>query len=320
MTAELLAFVLVLVQPGGGWQSLGLISLLVQWIALGSSALLCYLRPRLARLSAPRAALVSYILVLAVTAAVAEGAWWLAAPVTAGHPMFLGRVLAVAAIVAAVVLRYLYVQHEWWRRMRAAAEARNEALQARIRPHFLFNSLNTIASMIPVAPSRAERLVEDLADLFRASLAGGDRLVSLADELALAQGYLRMERERLGERLCVAWDVDALPRHALIPPLTLQPLFENAVYYGIEPRRNGGTLTVSGRRDADMLEIALINPAPERPGRSTGFGMAQENVRERLALAFGHEGRLEANGRDGVYHVTVRFPYWRGMADEDTHR
>lgn len=322
VTAELLAFVLVLVQPGGGsWQTLGLVSLLVQWIALGSSALLCFLRPYLAGSPGPRAALASYGLILLVTAAVMEGAWWLAAPITGeGHALFLGRAVAVAAIVAAVVLRYLYVQHEWRQRLHAEAQARNKALQARIRPHFLFNSLNTIASMIVVAPERAERLVEDLADLFRASLGRGEQLVPLGDELALAEGYLRMERERLGERLRVDWRVESLPRNALIPPLTLQPLFENAVYYGIETRREGGTLYVAGRRDGDRLEIELANPAPQRLRRHGGFGMAQANVRERLALAFGQQGSLEVNEREGVYHVVVRFPYRRGMADEDTDR
>ncbi|WP_435104314.1 sensor histidine kinase [Arhodomonas sp. AD133] len=322
VTAELLAFVLVLVQPdGGSWRMLGLVSLLVQWVALGSSAVLCQLRPHLARLSGPRAALASYALILIITAAVAEGAWWLARPLPATqHAPFVARALAVAAIAAAVVLRYLYVQHEWRHRLQSEAEARIDALQARIRPHFLFNSLNTIASMIATSPTTAERLVEDLADLFRASLTPRGRLVPLSDEIAMVEGYLRMEHERLGERLRIRWRVAAIPDDALIPPLTLQPLFENAVYYGIEPRRDGGTLTITGRRRDDELEIELSNPAPKRINRGGGFGMAQSNVRERLALAFGQAGRLTASEGEGVYHVSVRFPYRQGVVDENTHR
>ncbi|WP_440996735.1 sensor histidine kinase [Arhodomonas sp. SL1] len=320
VTAELLAFVLVLAQPdGGSWQALGLVSLLVQWIALGSAALLCYLRPLLARQPGPWAAAVSYVLVLVVTAVVSEGAWWLAGPLTEqGHALFVGRAVAVAAIVALGVLHYLYVQHEWRSRIQAAAEARNEALQARIRPHFLFNSLNTIASMITVAPGRAERLVEDLADLFRATLGRSERLVPLSEELSLVEGYLRMEHERLGERLSVVWRTGSLPGEALIPPLTLQPLFENAVYYGVEPRREGGTLMVTGRVVGEIVLVELVNPLPPATARTPGFGMAQSNVRERLALAFGHQASLEVNEREGVYHVIVRFPYRRGVADENT--
>lgn len=323
---ELLVFVLVLARPGGwSWEALSLLSLYVQWIALASAALLCLLRRRLLALGDRRGALASYALVLIVAGVVAEIAWRLLPPgtvVEGGRATFVGRSFAITAIVAAVALRYLYLQHQWRARMQAAADARIDALQARIRPHFLFNSLNTIASAISVDPRLAERLVEDLADLFRASLARDERrLVPLGEELALVDGYLRMEHQRLGERLDVAWRVDGVPRAALIPPLTLQPLLENAVYYGIEPREQGGTVTLTGGVSGDELLIEVRNPAPSVPRRrSAGFGMAQANVRERLALAFGERGQLEVSTADGVYHVTVRVPYRRGPVDEDTHR
>lgn len=322
---ELLVFVLVLARPGGwSWEALSLLSLYVQWIALASAAVLCVLRGRLLRLGDRRAALASYALVLIVAAVVAELGWRVlpAASLDGGRTAFVGRSLAITAIVAAVALRYLYLQHQWRARLQAAADARIDALQARMRPHFLFNSLNTIASTISVDPRLAEGLVEDLADLFRASLARDERrLVPLAEELALVDGYLRMEHERLGRRLQVAWRVDGAPRGALIPPLTLQPLLENAVYYGIEPREEGGTVTLTGGVSGDELLLEVRNPAPSVPRRrSAGFGMAQANVRERLLLAFGERGRLEVSTADGVYHVTVRVPFRRGPVDEDSHR
>ncbi|UEX78074.1 sensor histidine kinase [Spiribacter halobius] len=323
---ELLVFVLVLARTGGwSWEALSLLSLYVQWIGLVSAAVLCLLRRRLLGLGARRGALASYALVLIVAALAAAIAQWLLPPAVlpaGGGSAFLARTFAITAIVAAVALRYLYLQHQWRARMQAAAEARIDALQARIRPHFLFNSLNTIASAIGVDPRLAERLVEDLADLFRASLTRDERrLVPLAEELALVDGYLRMEHQRLGERLDVAWRLDGLPRGALIPPLTLQPLLENAVYYGIEPREEGGTITLTGGVSGDQLLVEVRNPAPSMPRRrSAGFGMAQANVRERLLLAFGERARLEVSTADGVYHVTVRVPYRRGPVDEDTHR
>src|SRR5690606_31316183 len=202
-----------------------------------SAAGMAAFRPLLAGRGNAIAATVAYAWVLIVTAAVSYGGYRLLEPAAlAGPREFVLRSLGVAGIVAAVALRYLYMQHEWKRRLESESAARIEALQARIRPHFLFNSLNTIAAMIEAAPKAAEAAVEDLADLFRAALAANSRLVPLCDELALARGYLALEHLRLGERLQVEWDVDTLPVDALVPPLTLQPLLENAVYHGIEPR------------------------------------------------------------------------------------
>ncbi len=323
VTGELLVFVLVLVRADAGWADLGLTSLYVQWIALASAAVLCLLRPALSRFRGAVAGLLCYALIVGVTLAVGLAATVLLPAGTFGVTRggFVGRSVAVAAIVAAIVLRYLYVQYDWRRRVQNAADARIDALQARIRPHFLFNSLNTIASLITAAPIVAERLVEDLADLFRASLGRGDRLVPLAEELALVEGYLRMEQQRMGERLRIERDLAGVPADALIPPLTLQPLLENAVYHGIESLEGGGVVRMGGERSGDEVCIRVSNPLPvEAARRRPGAGIAQANVRERLALAFGRSGVLEARQRDRVYHVTVRFPYRPRVVDEDTHR
>ena len=317
MSGELLAFVLVLVAPGAdAWQTLALASLFVQWVVLCSAAVLCSLRPLLAGMTDAVAGTLSYGLILLITGVVALLGHWLLEPVAAdGERMaFVLRSLAVAAIVALVVLRYLYVVHAWHRRLESEAQARIDALQARIQPHFLFNSLNTIASMIPTAPAVAEAAVEDLADLFRASLAGDERLVPLGEELQLARGYLHMERLRLGERLQADWRVEALPADALIPPLTLQPLLENAVYYGIEPRLDGGRIEIDGERKGDRLRLRIRNPRPQQAGgpRRAGHGMAQANIRERLALAFGKAASLTLRESGEDYQVELLLPYRRG--------
>lgn len=315
LSGQLLAFVLVLATPVVDvWQTLSMTSLLVQWILLTSAAVLCVARRWLMRASSVVAAGVSYLLVLLVTALVSEAAYRLlndASPVEVRHEFVL-RAVAIAAIVAALVLRYLYVAHEWRWRLESEASARVEALQARIRPHFLFNSLNTIAAMIGPAPAKAEAAVEDLADLFRASLARQGQLVPLHDELLLSKGYLRMEALRLGARLAVEWELDSLPQDALLPPLTLQPLLENAVYYGIEPRVEPGVIHIRGHRDADLLRLSISSPRavadhPPQPRRS--LGMAQENIRQRLVLAFGKRAGLAVSEAGEEYLVELTLPY-----------
>ncbi|KAB7622738.1 sensor histidine kinase [Alkalilimnicola sp. S0819] len=321
VTGELLVFVLVLAQPGAfSWTALGLLSLFVQWIALASAALLCILRPLLERLGDVRAGVAAWGLVLLVAALVAGFGHVLLGEPAAARAEFVLRVLAIAAIVAAVLLRYLQVQYQARLRLLSEADARIDALQARIRPHFLFNSLNTIASMIPAAPEKAEAAVEDLADLFRAALGRGRRLVSLAEELELGRGYLRMEALRLDARLQVAWDTAALPNDALLPPLTLQPLLENAVRYGVEPREQGGCVQVNGAREGDGLRLTIRNPASAGRGPGGGFGIAQNNVRERLKLAFGEAADLRLSREGPDYRLDIHFPYRRAPDATDDRR
>lgn len=323
VTGELLVFVLVLVRPEPSWELLGLVSLYVQWIALSSAALLCLARPALARVRGAVAGLLGCLIVTLITAGVSTVASVVAAPGALDDDAagLMLRSVAVALIVSAVVMRYLYLQHAWRQRLQSAADARIDALQARIRPHFLFNSLNTIAALIEAAPERAERLVEDLADLFRASLGGDDRLVPLAEELSLVDAYLRMEQQRLGDRLRLERRLDDVPADALIPPLTLQPLLENAVYHGVEPLERGGTVSLTGERQGRDIVIRVRNALGDRVVRRRGgAGMAQANVRERLSLAFAAHATLRAGAKDRVYDVVVRFPYHRGAVNENTHR
>ena len=189
-----------------------------------------------------------------------------------------------------------------------------QALQARIRPHFLFNSLNTIASLVPDDPANAERAIEDLADIFRGSMRRADSLISLSDELDLAWKYLQMEQRRLGGRLSIDWQVSELPEGASILPLTLQPLLENAVAHGIQPRVEAGKLRIYGRSEKDNIVITISNPVGPDGHISAGHGMALENIRERLELAFGPSASLITHQDSEQFFAVLSLPYVENTA------
>lgn len=329
VVAQLVVTILAMTSPDsaiGTWRGFALMSVYVQWLALAAISLLCVTRPQLARLGMGPGLLAAWVMVLAVTAAAAAAAWWIDARFGLGmseaEPMgtFVLHSVLVSALVSAAALRYLHVQAEWQRNIRVQAEARVQALQARIRPHFLFNSMNTIASLITVRPETAEAVVEDLADLFRSAL-GQQRDTDLATELDLVRRYFRIEQLRLGDRLELDWRVEDLPMDARVPPLILQPLVENAVYHGIQPLPEGGTVTVSGGRDAKMLWIEVVNPVP--PGgaaeKTGGNRMAQKNIAQRLKYYYGSRGGFEAVRTGDRYRVRLTFPYRRG-SDENPDR
>ncbi|HYW04156.1 MAG TPA: sensor histidine kinase [Gammaproteobacteria bacterium] len=323
LVGELLAFVLVLAATPGASDfltRLSLVSLLVQWTALASTGALCLARPAMHRLGMRQAASLSLLLVLLTCLGMSELAWRLtqwslvSLPGTVpghGHLIFLARTVGIGAIVSALVLRYLYVQHQWRINLRNKAEARIQALQARIRPHFLFNSMNTIAALIRGQPDTAEQAVEDLADLFRASLRDSRSQVRLSEELGICGLYERIERLRLGDRLEVEWHLGEVPEDATVPVLCLQPLIENAIYHGIEPRSRGGTVHVIGHRQGDELEIEICNPLPtgRERRRRAGNQIALDNIRQRLALVYGRRGRLLQEQGEDYYRVRLHFPY-----------
>ena len=194
----------------------------------------------------------------------------------------------------------------------ALTEARLQALQARIRPHFLFNSINAVLGLIRQDPRRAEHALEDLSDLFRVLMADNRQLTQIAHEINLAKQFLSIEQLRLGERLQVEWDTAGMPSDALIPPLVLQPLLENAVYHGIEPRSDPGVVTIRIYRGGDQLHILLRNPYREQSDRHAGNRMALANIRERLALHFDAEASIKTTASDDSYQVHIVIPYLKG--------
>jgi two-component system sensor histidine kinase AlgZ len=228
---------------------------------------------------------------------------------------FLLRNLAISAVIYAVVLRYFYIQHQWQLQVRAQSHAQIQALKARIRPHFLFNSMNTIASLISIDAVKAERAVEDLAELFRASLKE-DTEHSLAAEITLVRSYLDIETLRLGERLKINWQqADDLPLDMEIPALCLQPLVENAIYHGIEPIPEGGVILITAQIENNRLCLVVSNPT-NGSGRMKvhkSNHMAQDNIRQRLTLMYAQDAAFEIDHGHGHYIVTIKIPLAPGQ-------
>jgi two-component system sensor histidine kinase AlgZ len=338
VVGALLAFVLVLspvVNTSHWWRDLALNSLFIQWVALSSAGLLCSGRRWLSILGNTGAGIAAYALILLVSLLCSEAAYWLVArPVMdvehfiaqAGnsdlvprsvpmgslwHLEFLGKNLSITAIIAALALRYFYVQHQWRSQVQSEAKARIQALQSRIRPHFLFNSMNTIASLTRTSPELAEQVTEDLADLFRASLGDASVPVTLEREIEVCRQYLRIEEQRLGGRVSTTFEVDGLPADAVLPGLTLQPLAENAIYHGIEPAEHGGFITISGDRNDGRIVVRITNSLPHDAARSARRSnkMAQDNVEQRLRAFFGKNSGLQVFSHESEYAVELRFPY-----------
>jgi two-component system sensor histidine kinase AlgZ len=303
------------------WTDLTRTSFFLLWVALGGAGLLCLTKKQLARLNVTQGSAMVLALIAAVIALVSASALYLGRTPTVDamgmydlfphNPrVFLLRNISIGLVVTAVVLRYYFVTHEWRRNVEMQAAARVHALQARIRPHFLFNSMNTIAALTRTNPLLAEQAVQDLADLFRANLNEQRNVLKLEEELEVAHIYQRIEELRLGERLAVEWKVDALPRYALVPGLMLQPLLENAIYHGIEPRPEGGTVSVTGEVAGNLITIVVRNPVGgSNSRRTTGNQLALANIRERLTLMYGEQALVKAGRFELEYIVTLRFPH-----------
>jgi two-component system, LytTR family, sensor histidine kinase AlgZ len=322
LTSQLLALVLALVSFGeqSFWKQLSNYSIIILWIALLSTGLLCYLKPSLRALSDLKAGIVSYLLILVVTLLVTVVAHYFELFFTTNHSIDIlmllssDRLLAnllIASILAGVCLRFFYLQAQYRRRLTIAADAKLQALQAKIQPHFLFNSMNIIASLISVKPELAEQAVEDLSDLFRASLADHDKQISLAREVELCQRYLAIEQLRLAERLTVNWQVAVDLNQLTIPPLTLQPLVENAIYHGIQPLEQGGTLNISIVQDNDLCHIKITNPVPDASvseAKTSGHNMALANISERMQMLYGNQAQLVTHKKGQQFEVHLILP------------
>jgi two-component system sensor histidine kinase AlgZ len=316
---ELTALVLALARNEiaiGFWSDLARTSMFLLWIGLFGAGLLCGLRGYLNRQSLSKgsvivlAATAAMVAMISIVAYVVGDRLTNPALVTDDHWTFLVRNIVITFIVTGLALRYFYVTHEWRHNVELQARARVHALQARIRPHFLFNSMNTIAALTRSNPALAEEAVQDLADLFRANLSEKRNQIPLSDEIDVARTYQRMEQLRLGNRLHVEWKVDSLPRDALVPGLTLQPLLENAIYHGIEPRADGGSVTVTGEFRHGMITVVVRNPVP--PANVTvreGNRLALANIKERMDLMYGERSTVKAGRFDDEYIVTLRFPF-----------
>lgn len=280
------------------------VSVVVQPSLILSLPLLCGARQLLGDLSPGR----SLALFGAVSAVVGFAAWQLVIRMLPPESQ-VGPVQFVLLYLFTLVVIVLYFDLRTRALAPSVTEARLNALQARIRPHFLFNSMNAALSLVRSEPRRAETVIENLAELFRALMSDQRNLVRLDEEVNLCLNYLEIEQIRLGERLKVNWKIEAMPAAALVPPLLLQPLVENAVYHGIEPNEGPGCIDIEIDDLGRQVRIKLSNPAG-KPGAATSQGnrMALANIRERLQLQYDAEASLTVESRDGRYLVTMTLP------------
>ena len=321
--AELVVVVVALVPDGARQWSFNQFlsaSAFALWLAIAVAGCLCTARTRLSRLPLRTGALAAVLLAALIAMLCAAVVHALFASLTqlpdAAGVGFWRVVLGSAAVVAlitALALRYFYVSDRWAAQITANARAEVDALQARIRPHFLFNSMNLIASLLRKDPIVAEQAVLDLSDLFRAALGAGEDNSTLANEVQLAERYLSIESLRLGERLQVQWEKhEPLPWSLPLPRLVLQPLLENAVLHGIAPLLAGGVVSIRMRQEAGKLHISIRNPAA--PPASTaspvtrGAGHAQSSIAHRLRYRFGPEATMAGAWRDGYYQCDIALP------------
>jgi two-component system sensor histidine kinase AlgZ len=340
LLTELVCFLFTLTRPisqGFDWFYLGLFSFFGLWIVLSCAASLCLLRKRLSQLPTPAAASIAYaiiLLIVAVYSAVAAFFFRFEQEFQAG-PFFFLRNLAIAAIIGGMVLRYFYLEHQRRAQKQAELRARLESLQSRIRPHFLFNSLNSIVSLIASNPQKAEDALLDLSELFRATLNTEQLLIPLTEELDMCRRYLNIEQLRLGDRLRQNWNIRVNNAGLRIPPLTLQPLAENAIYHGIQPLQEGGTITLEAYEKGEFVYILISNPIPEAGAepcdtkqRNTkedeqvhqGNKMAYKNIEHRIMAIFGHRAVLKTSIAAGLYTVTLRIPARQEFIDRPVAR
>jgi two-component system sensor histidine kinase AlgZ len=295
------------------WPAYSVSMLFVTWLALVIAVTVCKLRSLLQRLPGHLPYLGVWLLIVSIVGMASALARWLDGSlqmnlIGSGMLAFVRDNVVIAALLGAAMLRYFYVLAQWQARLAAVTRAQVDALQARIRPHFLFNSMNTVAALIRVDPDAAERTVEDLSELFRAALGQHDTGDgTLGEELALVERYLAIEQLRLGTRLRVQRELDGLPADFPLPRLLLQPLVENAVRHGIQPLRDGGEVTLRGHCDGNTIHIEIVNPLPTTPPVS-GHGHGLNSVRQRIAYRYGPQARVQAGPQGDRYVVVLQLP------------
>ena len=285
------------------WQQYLLISIVAQPVIIMSLLASCLLRSLLRKLAYWRGVSV----IFAMEALIGAVFWHLlTTTLPFSQPINVWQFAFFFVFVTGVVLLYFDLRSRAL--SPALIEARLQALQARIRPHFLFNSINAVLSLIRAEPKRAERMLEDMSDLFRVLMADNRKLVPLADEILLCRKYLEIEEIRLGARLQVKWNIASMPPLAMVPPLILQPLMENAVYHGVEPREGAGEVAIDIELKGKQFVIRLTNPYHAGSTHVSGNRMAIANIRERLQLHFDAESSLKADIANDKYVVTITMP------------
>jgi two-component system sensor histidine kinase AlgZ len=311
--SQALVIVLILLSSGAqhfSWEQFGLLSFYVQWVVLVCAACLCRLRLYIPALSLNQLTTLSFVLIQCVNLLISvitlygmnellfENYSW----------DWLLRNQLISAILGVLLLHYFYIQMQGRLHARSELQSRMQALQSRIRPHFLFNSMNIIASLIHVNPDKAEQAVEDLSELFRASLKMAGTETTLEQEIDLCKKYINIEQLRLGKRLNVRWQVEA-PEQISIPLLTLQPLIENAIYHGIAPSEKGGVVFINIQMQQSRLHIKVSNPVcmTIHQRHESGNQMALENILHRLQALYGHDASSTTEQDEETFTIHLQY-------------
>jgi two-component system sensor histidine kinase AlgZ len=323
--SEALVIAITLLSSGAldfSWEQFGLLSLYIQWMVLVCAVCLCRLRLYLPHMTVNKLTVICFGVILLCNLVLSLLTQW-------GFHYFLYENLGwdwilknqmITMILAALLLHYFFMQMESRLRARSELQSRIQALQSRIRPHFLFNSMNIIASLIHVDPDKAEQAVEDLSELFRASLKEAGSEVSLKQELDLCKKYVNIEQIRLGDRLAVDWHINAADT-ARIPLLTLQPLIENAIHHGISTRTNGGLVKVVINTETNRVFLQVSNPIGHKPmkiqttndHKEPGNQMALENIRHRLQALYGEDVEMATELDSDQFIITIEYPNTTSM-------
>jgi two-component system sensor histidine kinase AlgZ len=299
----------------------GFVTALAQVVAVAVIIGLRITAPAVQRMSPGKGGVTAFITILVMATLASAGSVFalhylgkIDALVSPWSASLVVRTVLIAAAAGGLTLRYMVAHHRARVESLSKQAAKLQALQSRIRPHFLFNSMNSIAGLLKANPEKAEKALHDLADVFRVLLADARKLVPITAERDLARQYLDIEKLRLGERLKVKWIASNVPRAAMIPSLTLQPLLENAIYHGIEPLLAGGLVKVEIWGEGENINIMITNPLPEVRGNAhhKGNKIAMDNIRERLHQYFGDRAVLQTFEQFGNYHVKIRMPIVRG--------
>jgi len=317
--SQLVAIIFVLVRHPLStfpWQAFTFTSIYVLWITVSTACLWCFFRNRLKLWKERYAAMTCFIIPLIITAFYNLLGQYIIDELTILSTNFrfdfllMFQHIFICAIISGLILRYLYLSDQLERQQHAELLHRLQALQSRIQPHFLFNSMNIIASLIEIDPDRAEKAVEHLSEVFRATLTEANKIVPMRKEIDLCQHYLELEQLRLGNRLKVNWQTPkSMLDSVTVPMLTLQPLLENAIYHGIEHLPCGGTVSINIKVDFPQVQITVSNPVPKSTPRKkhSGHHIAIDNIINRMTTLYGQTARLLRSQEQGIFQVTIQY-------------
>ncbi|MFU2509566.1 sensor histidine kinase [Pseudoalteromonas sp. ASV78] len=319
VVAQVIATVLAFAPTTAGdiWLRLGTISLFLHLTFLSSLTWLYLLRKQLEQIS-QALQLSALMLSLLLTTAIFSGLLVEFASdfiAQQNSYAFILRNLLVVFLVTALFIQFLTIHFEKEQQTNALARAELDALQARIRPHFLYNSLNTAAELTHYDPQAAEQAILALAALSQAAMRVGKE-TALADEITLTQQYIKLESWRFAERLQVNWQLPEQLPAITIPCLTLQPLLENAVCHGVEPALTGAIIYVELHISKRSLVILVENPISSQQQKRPGNGMALDNIRQRLDLYYQGRAKLTVTTRGNVFRVKLVLPLALNNAKE----